>query len=64
MADWQAASPNAALFEGGESVLGVIIAILIIVLLVYLIIELSHNHSMSSPLDGAAAAAPPPALFR
>lgn len=64
LADWQAKSPEAAAFEGGESVLGIVLVVLLVVLIVYLIMELGENHAMTSPLDGGDAPAPPPALFR
>ena len=63
LADWEAKSPEAAAFEGGDtSVLGVLLVVALVVLIVYLIMEMNHAPAMSSPLDGGDA--PAPALFR
>jgi hypothetical protein len=57
----EAASPEAAAFEGGDAA-GTLLFILVVALiavLIYYLIENSHHHSMHSPLD-----APVPAAFR
>ena len=59
----EAASPDAAAFEGGDSVLGIILIIAVIVLIVYLIMDHEKAHAMTSPLEGGDAPAPP-APFR
>lgn len=61
----EAASPEAASFEGGDAagtLLFILVVALIVVLIYYLIQNSSHN-SMRSPLE-ADGSPPPPAVFR
>jgi hypothetical protein len=59
----EAASPEAAAFEGGDSVVGIILVIAVVALIVWLILDHEKQHAMSSPLEGGDAPAPP-AAFR
>ncbi|HZN61715.1 MAG TPA: hypothetical protein VFC90_04860 [Planctomycetota bacterium] len=60
----EAASPEAASFEGGDAAGFLLFLVLVaaVVLLIYLIMD--HHHSTRSPLDAPDAPAPPPAQFR
>jgi len=61
----EAASPDAASFEGGDAA-GALLFILVvaaIAVLIYLLMERS-NHAMKSPADAPDAPPPPPAVFR
>ncbi|HEU4339509.1 MAG TPA: hypothetical protein VFS19_05535 [Planctomycetota bacterium] len=64
-AELEAASPEAASFEGGDAA-GVLLFILIvaaIAVLIYYMMDHGH-HAMKSPIDAPEAPAPPPAVFR
>ena len=60
----EAASPEAAAFEGGDAA-GTLLFILVVAAIAVLIYMLMENHhSVRSPLDGGDVPAPPPAPFR
>lgn len=60
----EAASPEAASFEGGDAA-GVLIFVLIVAAIAVLIfVLLDHPNSMKSPADAPEAPAPRPAVFR
>ncbi|HKS15861.1 MAG TPA: hypothetical protein VJU16_00960 [Planctomycetota bacterium] len=60
----EAASPEAAAFEGGDAAGTLIFIIVVAAIAVLIYMLMDHHHSMRSPLDGADAPVPPPAQFR
>jgi hypothetical protein len=65
LAAWQAESPDAVAFEGGDAggTLLFILVIVAIAALVYFLMDHGH-HALKSPMDAAPVPAPAPVVFR